>query len=95
MTTDKHYFIEENSDGKFAVRAKGSQRASGLRNTQKQAEALVKKLNPNDKPNVERVAIPRAAAAINGVGTIEPLRARCRVLVVDDDPLVLKPPLRS
>jgi hypothetical protein len=55
MTTDKHYFIEENEDGKFAVRAKGSKRASGLRNTQKQAEALVKKLNPNDKPNVERV----------------------------------------
>jgi hypothetical protein len=37
------------------VRAKGSKRASGLRNTRKQAEALVKKLNPNDKPNVERV----------------------------------------
>ena len=55
MTTDKHYFIEENADGKFAVRAKGSQRASGLRNTQKQAEALVKQLNPDDKPNVERV----------------------------------------
>jgi hypothetical protein len=55
MTTDKHYFIEENRDGKFAVRAKGSKRASGLRNTQKQAEVLVKKLNPNDKPDVERV----------------------------------------
>ena len=55
MTTDKHYFIEENEIGKFAVRAKGSQRASGLRNTQKQAKALAKKLNPNDKPNVERV----------------------------------------
>jgi hypothetical protein len=55
MTTDKHYFIEENDNGKFAVRAKGSQRASGLRNTQKQAEALVKKLNPDDKADVERV----------------------------------------
>jgi Uncharacterized protein conserved in bacteria (DUF2188) len=55
MTTDKHYVIEENDDGKFAVRAKGSQRASGLRNTQKQAEALVKKLSPDDKANVERV----------------------------------------
>jgi Uncharacterized protein conserved in bacteria (DUF2188) len=60
MTTDKHYFIEENEDGKFAVRAKGSKRASGLRNTQKQAEALVKKLNPNDKPNVERVRNTKA-----------------------------------
>jgi hypothetical protein len=55
MATDKHYFIEQNDVGKFAVRAKGSRRASGLRNTQKQAEALVKKLNPNNKPNVERV----------------------------------------
>jgi hypothetical protein len=55
MTTDKHYFIEGNKVGKFAMRAKGSQRASGLRNTQKQAEALAKKLNPDDKPNVERV----------------------------------------
>jgi hypothetical protein len=55
MATDKHYFIEQNDDGKFAVRAKGSQRASGLCKTQKQAEALAKKLNPGDKPNVERV----------------------------------------
>jgi hypothetical protein len=30
MATDKHYFIEQNDDGKFAVRAKGSQQASGL-----------------------------------------------------------------
>jgi hypothetical protein len=55
VTTDQHYFIEENGDGKFAVRAKESQRASGLRNTQKQAEVLAKKLNPDDKPDVERV----------------------------------------
>ena len=55
MTTEKHYFIEENEAGKFAVRAKGSQRASRLCNTQKQAEAILKKLNPNDKPDVERV----------------------------------------
>jgi len=55
MTTDKHYFIELNAGGKFAVRAKGSQRASRLCDTQKQAEAVVKKLNSDDKPNVERV----------------------------------------
>jgi hypothetical protein len=54
MATEMHYF-EENDDGKFAVRAKGAQRASALRDTQKQAEELVKKLNPDDKPNVERV----------------------------------------
>ena len=49
-------------------RAKGSQRASGLRNTQKQAEALLKKLNPDDKPNVERVRNARLAAAIVAIG---------------------------
>jgi hypothetical protein len=51
----KALFHRRNEGGKFAVRAKGSQRASGLRDTQKQAEALVKRLNPDDKPNVERV----------------------------------------
>jgi hypothetical protein len=55
MATDEHYFIEENKDGKFAVRAKGSQRASRLCDTQEEAEELVKKFNPNDKPDVERV----------------------------------------
>jgi hypothetical protein len=51
----RHLWLTRVTEGKFAVRAKGSKRASGLRNTRKQAEALVKKLNPNDKPNVERV----------------------------------------
>ena len=55
MSTGKHYFIEENEDGKFAIRAKGSQRASRLANTQKEAEKLVKQFNPDDKPDVERV----------------------------------------
>jgi len=53
--TGKHYFIEENADGKFAVRAKGSERASKLFDSQKEAEAHVKELNPDDKPDVERV----------------------------------------
>ena len=55
MSTDKHYFIEENRGGKFAARAKGSSRASRLCDTQKQAEQVVKQFNPNDKPDVERV----------------------------------------
>lgn len=55
MSTGKHYFIEENEDGKFAVRAKGSQRASRLADTQKEAEKLVKHFNPDDRPDVERV----------------------------------------
>ncbi len=55
MSTGKHYFIEKNDEGKFAVRAKGSERASRLLDTQKEAEQLVKQFNPEDKPDVERV----------------------------------------
>lgn len=55
MPTDKHYFVEENSAGKFAVRAKGSKRASRLLDTQKSAEAFAKKLNSSDKTELERV----------------------------------------
>ena len=60
MSTGKHYFIEENEDGKFAVRAKGSERASRLASTQKAAEKLVKQFNPEDKPDVERVRNTKA-----------------------------------
>jgi predicted peptidase len=59
VTTGKHYFIEPTDDGKYAVRAKGSQRASKKTNTQKQAEAVVKKLNPDDKPNIARVEVTK------------------------------------
>lgn len=60
MTTNRHYYIEQTEDERFAVKAKGAQRASGIRNTQKQAEALVAKLNPDDKPNIERVRNTKA-----------------------------------
>jgi hypothetical protein len=55
MSTGKHYFIEENDEGKYAVRAKGSDRASRLADTQKEAEKLVKQFNPDDHPDIERV----------------------------------------
>ena len=55
MSTGKHYFIEQNSDGKFAVRAQDSDRASSLHATQEEAIAEVKRLNPDDHPNVERI----------------------------------------
>ena len=60
MSTGKHYFIEENENGKFAIRAKGSQRASRLADTQKGAERLVKQFNPEDHPDVERIRNTRA-----------------------------------
>jgi hypothetical protein len=55
MPTGKHYFVEQTADGRYAVRAKGSRRASGLRDTQDKALALAKKLNPNDHADVEHV----------------------------------------
>jgi hypothetical protein len=55
MPTDEHYFIEQTDDGRFAVRAKGSTRASAVLATQEEAIARVKELNPNDHPDVERV----------------------------------------
>ena len=53
--TGKHYFIEQNAKGMFAVRAKGSHRASRLAATQREAERLVRQFNPEDRPDVERV----------------------------------------
>jgi hypothetical protein len=55
MSTGKHYFIEQNEDGKFAVRAKDSDRASATFNTQAEAIAHARQLNPDDNPNIERV----------------------------------------
>lgn len=55
MSTRKHYFIEENAEGKFAIRAAESQQASSLHDTQEEAVAEVKRLNPDDHPDVERV----------------------------------------
>lgn len=55
MSTGKHYYIEENEHHKFAVRGEHSARASSLHRTQAEALAAVRRLNPNDHPNVERV----------------------------------------
>jgi len=53
--TEKHYFVEKNEDAKFAVRAKGSERASSLHDTQAEAIAEAERLNPADHADVERV----------------------------------------
>jgi hypothetical protein len=55
MATDKHYFIEEDKKGRYAVRAKGAMRATALVDTQEEAIQEVKKLNPDDHPDVARV----------------------------------------
>jgi hypothetical protein len=55
MATDKHYFVERNAAGKFAVRARQSERASRLFDTQKEAEEYAHHLNSKDHADVERV----------------------------------------
>lgn len=54
MATDNHNFIEAR-EGTFAVRAKGSKRASVRAETQEEAIRIAKRLNPNDNPDVERI----------------------------------------
>lgn len=55
MSAGKHYFVEQTDDGRYAVRARGSKRASDIADTQRDAIERVKELNPNDRPDVERV----------------------------------------
>jgi hypothetical protein len=55
MSTGKHYFVEQTDDGRYAVRAKGSTRASDILKTQGAAIERVAELNPHDHPDVERV----------------------------------------
>lgn len=55
MSTGKHYFIEQTDDGRFAVRAKDAEHASAILNTQAEAIARARELNPDDHPDVERV----------------------------------------
>jgi len=40
MPTDEHYFIEQTEDGRFAVRAKESARASAVLDTQEEGEIM-------------------------------------------------------
>lgn len=60
MAKGKHYFVEQTDDGRYAVRPKGSSRASEILDTQREAINRVKKLNPNDRPDVERVRDTKA-----------------------------------
>jgi uncharacterized protein YdaT len=55
MSTEKHYFVEQTDDHRYAVRARGSQHASGIFDTQREAIDQANKLNPDDHPDVERV----------------------------------------
>lgn len=55
MATGKHYYIEHTKDQRFAVRAKGSERASVICNTQERAVKRAHEFNPHDHPDISRV----------------------------------------
>jgi hypothetical protein len=38
MSTGKHYFVEQTDNGQYAVRARGSERASDILDTQRDAD---------------------------------------------------------
>jgi hypothetical protein len=48
-------YIERRPEGDYAVRRRGSERASAVAPTQFQAIALARKLQPGSSPDVERV----------------------------------------
>lgn len=52
---DRHYFVEQTEDMRYAIRARGSQRASAIVDTQHEAIDLARDFNPKDHPDVERV----------------------------------------
>lgn len=53
--TDKRLFVEQRPEGDFAVRRPGSERASAVERTQREAIAEAKRLEPDATVLVERV----------------------------------------
>jgi uncharacterized protein YdaT len=52
---DKRIYIERREGGDYAVRRAGSERASDVKPTQKEAIERAKDLEPDSTPHVERV----------------------------------------
>jgi len=55
MSAGKHYFIEQTDDRRYAIRGRGSARASEILDTQREAIDRANDLNPDDHADVERV----------------------------------------
>jgi hypothetical protein len=53
--SSKRIFVERRDEGDYAVRKAGSERASAIAPTQKEAIEIAKKQNPGVMPHVERV----------------------------------------
>lgn len=52
---DKRLYVERRSEGDYAVRRAGSERASAVEPTQKEAIDRAKEMEPRSTPHVERV----------------------------------------
>jgi Uncharacterized protein conserved in bacteria (DUF2188) len=52
---DKRVYVERRSEGDYAVRRAGSERASAVEPTQAKAIERARELNPGKAPHVERV----------------------------------------
>ncbi len=55
MANENKLYIERRDDGIYTVRRGNSQRASAVRDTQREAIERAKELNPGHRPDVERV----------------------------------------
>ena len=55
IMADKRIYVERRDEGDYAVRRAGSQRASDVKPTQKEAIDRAKELAPGVNPHVERV----------------------------------------
>jgi hypothetical protein len=53
--TDKRIYVEQRSQGDYAVRRAGAERASAVLPTQEKAIERARELNPGTSPHVERV----------------------------------------
>jgi hypothetical protein len=53
--SNKKIFVERRPEGDYAVRRGGSERASAIEPTQKEAIERARELNPGIAPHVERV----------------------------------------
>lgn len=53
--SDKRIYVERRDEGDYAVRRAGSQRASDVKPTQREAIERAKELEPDSAPHVERV----------------------------------------
>lgn len=52
---DKRIYVERRPEGDYAVRRAGSERASDVLPTQREAIGRARELSPDTKPHIERV----------------------------------------